>query len=1166
MLGANSPKSIMQLSGINNGDIYENGSIVSAPGFNVQSAVYKTQISGPETAMTVNLEASSNDFLYVLVSKDENFTPGVTRIYPVTNRLAQVKIDSEYKYIKYIGFSPGPGGVSIGLQLWLRADDDATLILESLPAQNSPDGEIVTDDRVAGFPASAYRYVDPKYDYYNLPAVSAWSDLIRGHNYTYLDGGTATGHRMPVMRYHSPELNYYPGVMFWANTQGNNASVSAYLANAVGVLPVSKPSPGHTTIFMMNSDFNNSPRLYGLMFGSATANVFDGPGYGIESNGSNGLSGRFRTAGAAVDGTQELFKIGATTILNYTQKNANGTTRDTMLFRFNGLEEGVTYASSAWNDASMNFPSQLGKGYTYDRTILGVMGDAIIYDKILTAEERQRVESYLAFKYGVTLYPSNTAYNRFSYTLSDNSVVWDGNQPGGKFVVHYNNVAAILRDDAARLYSRHAHSTNVGSLLHVGVAADSAVSVLSPEGNGLGNLHNMETVVFGNDAATGNTHIDDPEACGDFTDRFNRTWLIHKVTQNDRPITLLIGAQNNSAITIGTDAAVQSDYYPYLTPGYDVYLVVAASPDSLQSGVYRAVIPMTYINGEHQCAYTFSEEDTYVTFGWKLNSKGCPGDEGVVFTGSKTFTWSQWTTQINRSSNPGLTLSVNTPVDLGDSIQVTQTQVSYPAGVRAGIGYPRTINSPARGSLHLRRYGGNQDVVVTVKFNHPVIPEFSISALDYYQKTYEEVEIYGECAGSIYTPILSYADPKRATYRIAGNTATATQKRTTTSNTNKRAMVYVKFQGGVTTLTIKYRLRGNGTAGRHVTISPITFRPVPPPPPVNEAGLSFVKQVKERDITTCDAVEYSFHIQNTNCDPKKVSFSDILPEYMFWEDGSIGLDALSSDSLYNPSLNTNNYGNSRELKIDSLVIPGTQTLILTATALMDENAPSGDYGNQASVSYYQIVNNQLVQRSLSSLDRETLEPNTTFHAVWQQRQDTVRIDTLYSRKTYNANSEIEVIYRLTNPNADIADMYLTVDFNEEFTLVNGAVQVSMLVGDTPDPFPVLVFANPLASSFGLAGTANEDYGFTLPTGVMEIRFKLKAPDLNQIQDEIDEVTGLPTGEKLPLVVAHEFSSMMDDPCMQRALTGLEGEIVIPYSMITHIITNRHISASKKNLP
>jgi uncharacterized repeat protein (TIGR01451 family) len=94
----------------------------------------------------------------------------------------------------------------------------------------------------------------------------------------------------------------------------------------------------------------------------------------------------------------------------------------------------------------------------------GDMSEAVMYTRQLTALENQKVDSYLAIKYGVTLNQSTPA----NYLSSTNRVIWNATTAGA-----YNqNIAGIGRDDASALVQRQSQSVNVagaGSLVTIGL-------------------------------------------------------------------------------------------------------------------------------------------------------------------------------------------------------------------------------------------------------------------------------------------------------------------------------------------------------------------------------------------------------------------------------------------------------------------------------------------------------------------------------------------------------------------------------------------------------------------------------------------------------------------------------------------------------------------------
>ncbi|TGV04606.1 choice-of-anchor D domain-containing protein [Flavivirga rizhaonensis] len=108
-----------------------------------------------------------------------------------------------------------------------------------------------------------------------------------------------------------------------------------------------------------------------------------------------------------------------------------------------------------------------GSGYRYN----GDIAEIIMYDRDLSSTERQKVESYLSIKYGVTL-GSNDAFwdsgtntstpfgyagTSNDYIASDGSILWNGALNAG----YGYNVFGIARDDNSNLLQQKSKSVNV---------------------------------------------------------------------------------------------------------------------------------------------------------------------------------------------------------------------------------------------------------------------------------------------------------------------------------------------------------------------------------------------------------------------------------------------------------------------------------------------------------------------------------------------------------------------------------------------------------------------------------------------------------------------------------------------------------------------------------
>jgi uncharacterized repeat protein (TIGR01451 family) len=619
---------------------------------------------------------------------------------------------------------------------------------------------------------------------------------------------------------------------------------------------------------------------------------------------------------------------------------------------------------------------------------------------------------------------------------------------------------------------------------------------------------------------------------------------------------MLVGAQNNMGLTIGNDPNMAT-YYTDLTSGYNVSLLIADSPDSLKQGLYKAVVPMRYINGEQQCNYTFTDEDTYLSFGFKANRGGCVGDD-PVFSGAKVYQWTNWTSQTNRVVSPR-SVAINDSIDLGDSIYVLQTKVTYPVNVNATVGYPRSVSSPLAGSLQVIRQGGTvlQDVAITIKFNRTVIPSFTIAGIDGYNNSYEEVEVKGSCSGSDYVPTLSYATSStNANYKISGNIATC-NKNISMDGNNLNGMVNVNFVGGVDSVTILYRTKVNtSTIVRNLYISPITLRSVPPPPPINEDGLSFVKAANNTYYTTCDPATFTFEIQNTNCDDKSgVTFSDTLPANMTWK-GSIGLDAVSDSLNQTVTTEVTTVGNREILTVQNLVIPGTGTLLLTAGAQFLDQATSGIYNNSATISYIQVVNNIDNPRTLQSVDKYTLLPQTSFSVTQETELLQESASMVAPPHSYRENSAVTFVVSINNPNQNTPpNMFMDLYFNPDFTYVPNSMKVSMSTG-TLDPTYVPVVVDSVGGML-MIGSIIDSVGFVQPTGTMQITFQLRSP--STVVYAVDSL-GNPTKQIEDLDLDYIIYSTSDDDCLLKSIEGLNGYVAVPYATAkTSIITNQHVT-------
>ncbi|MDR2680154.1 MAG: hypothetical protein LBC47_05015 [Tannerella sp.] len=1165
---------------------------------------FKVQLTGQPAPASFNVGFKLNadmKYRYLLKSTSPNFEPANTTLYEIDNYSsegldAQMFSNISVQTGDYIAFageginqSGSPGGVSKGLTMWLRADDttpgaiDTTqnVMLQWDGGQNN------------NYISNTLAWKNLKNPSGNLQTVvNAWKDIAR--NIIYDNVTQHIEKKRPVYLKRHYLMNYNPALDFYTNWGVNGTNMSAFLSTRKSPMSVDKPA-NSTIIAVINSAVRpaDGDNTYFIAWHNPeimTDYTQYFPGYGFQSQ----LSGSSRVGRPRlrlndfVDIDQRVFNPGETTIASYQLTNVPTGNRyiqpENIRVGFN-MQEGTNPApqlsSATWY---MNTNGSIGGTLYHTRSMRGMISEIITYERALNDEEKVKVNSYYAFKYGLTLKPNTTGYNngRFDYKLSGGEEVWPGKsvQNTSDYAIFYNNLAAIVRDDAALLNNRQAHSTDVGSIVHLGVAGQYTAYDGDPSGLGYFE-YDQEAVMVGNNKETGTTTVIN-EICGP-QEVFNRTWMIHKKTNNDRPIPLIISAQSNAGNNLSDPSTAK--YESVLNKNYQLYMIAAEDKESINPnntqtyGKNITVIPMTWLNGEHQCIYILNRERTFITFGYKEEIKACTPE--TTFHGTKTYRWQDWTEQNYGTNWP--TISKSTEIDLGNEVKITGTKVTYDNPVKTIRNYPRANN----GYLRIARSGGQfssegntngNRVTVEINMNSSTLVDFHISGLDGLSNSYAAVKVTGYCINtdgtvtSTIVPELSYeATPSASSYKITGNRAEV-QRNQSNGSTSPRGKVNVRFPQGVMKIVIEYYMMQRVTSSiRWLYISPINLRAVPPPPVVNEDGLSFVTDVDKDTITTCQPVQYIFRIQNTNCTSKTINFLDILPEGLQWKENGIRLNEANAD---NESLEINNYAGTRTLEIKNLIVPGEGTLLFTATAVInpgiEEYHDYRKWGNKAEITYDRIVGNDSFTQNLWSMDMYTHDEYTYFFASWEKRNDKVKLTTASHPSKYGHNSSIQVTLTVTNPNPDaVPSTFLNLSWNEEFSYLyddQTGIHSLEITGIENDEWKIVNF-NKNDHSLLIAKTTTGDEGFKIPgnNSPVVITFILKAPaTMDELVDELDE-NGMPViingkKKKIDLLVGYEFWSKVNDSCIIESLVNLDGEIRVPHQISKpFIIINQHVS-------
>jgi hypothetical protein len=292
----------------------------------------------------------------------------------------------------------GPGGVVAEIELWLKANEGVE--------QATSVAAVDTD-----------------------PVLNWLDNSVRAN-----DAVQTTPLNKPIFTENG--LNYNPTIDF----DGTNHEMTA-----------STTANDSITIFAVgeNTYVSNNKNIINLNSGGGGSVV-------VEQNTITNLRGRYYD-GSGASGIVNTPTANSTPFLVEYKHLANDFSE---LFNA-GVSQGTTLANP--DVLAGTLTAYIG-GHPIDPTKRwdGGIAELIVYNQALTAPERDKVESYLAIKYGFTLGVNGTSQD---YVDSDNRVIWDQSANAG-----YNyNVTGIGKDDASSLEQKQSRTVNTTDDITVGI-------------------------------------------------------------------------------------------------------------------------------------------------------------------------------------------------------------------------------------------------------------------------------------------------------------------------------------------------------------------------------------------------------------------------------------------------------------------------------------------------------------------------------------------------------------------------------------------------------------------------------------------------------------------------------------------------------------------------
>jgi hypothetical protein len=1033
---------------------------------------------------------------------------------------------------------------------------------------------------------------------------------------------------VPVYLDEHPLTNYHPTVYFWyhspdGNLRGNDEQ-GAFLSNRGSIMPFmngnnNDPRPvngEHTAFFLVNTSF---PAQYKRVFFMGMNKkdqdcAGNGPSWGIfriekSGNADLGMSnGRFRAPSGALANTgydnpndPGLINKFATSIAGYQCYDETGSTSDftnvSLDFYFNGskLSTGNGLGSSPTEGHNWNTKPSMDAtlGTAHDRFMGGLMSEVILYEKKISLAEIKKINSYLAFKYGITLsnkqdltydqgtsggYVRGTALTGYNdYLLSDNTMVWPAFTSGGEYQMFYHNLSAVIHDNGSELLNYQSHSTDAGAIIRMGYIGGAAgdsnpgeADYLGPDmqPSDFGDLPDKKFVMWGHDASIYNnaTYVIPNNICVDGSVMMNRVWMVRK-TDGTMPYQMLISAQNNNSL-------FEDDAFPY-GADTDVYLCIANSYSDARNGNFHTVIKSEYMNGEHQFNYTFSSEFTYFSLATVSTgiSELCHGKQILPGAYMDFTTYTQgyampWQLPVAPAPNAHMHKTVGTipatSTTPADNLRADVT-TTYDSNVnRPSARFPRT----KRGFLRVTRKGGvsnqnNNKVRVEIDTRSsstpttvvPTIPSFTISSINRRHGTNDEVTVWGECDGKEVKAKLSYlASASNSRYVIENGNHARTIRKGLAGRRNPKGQALATFNQAVSKVFVDYTtsldLRRN-----HIDIFPVTFKPAPIPPPVNQYGMSFTKEAERYTVSVCDEVIYWLRLENYKpTTDVTVNISDVLPSGMIWSSTDVMFaDTLNTGRLDRGQITVSKSG--QNLTINGVIVPQKcdpatgGKVAVRITAMFDyTNLSGGFYNNQATVN---PVSPGGIP-SFTSVDAYTHDPYTIIEATAvSTRPAPVRHTFTTSREAYREKDEITLTWTIDNTNTlgltgtAKSGCEMDIDFDAGFVYIGSYTGTGTPHWDATD------------------STLYID-GITIPAnGTTTISFKLKAPTVAEYETDAYGAPIIVNGkpQKATLNIDYEFFGP-DDPCEISAMDGMWGEKEIPYEAAPrYVVVNREINHS-----
>lgn len=356
-----------------------------------------------------------------------------------------------------------PGGINSGIEYWYKSD-----------------AGVFSDAGVTGST--------------NGGAVQQWNDQS-GNNY-HVTQTTLANKPTYYNSTASQLVNFNPALSFNSDWLKNTTAIMANTSNYTFINVVIDEGSSNGTYRIVTDLAANNADYFGIYkyYADGTNTYKSGwTNYRALSSGNNFFNANgnsfSNTSGtnAYYNGTNYTFNNSATQILRPQVIGISSPASTALSTYIDGVKGTQTLASS--NSTNFFNAVSIGAEASGAEPWLGRIPELCAYNRQLSDAEIQKVSTYLAIKYGITLGTGGSLANLnkdaagYNYVSSNSTVIWDATAN----VAYSYNIGAIGKDNTSGLSQKQSQSSNTGTQVVIGI------------GNTLSNTNLTNLNAFGSD-------------------------------------------------------------------------------------------------------------------------------------------------------------------------------------------------------------------------------------------------------------------------------------------------------------------------------------------------------------------------------------------------------------------------------------------------------------------------------------------------------------------------------------------------------------------------------------------------------------------------------------------------------------------------------------------